>query len=241
MGLGDSRESAPVRRFVPAWLRAPQGVFPGVLALELVLARTEKVAIAIPRVYGYPEGFEIELRVISGADGAELDSRLYRAGRAGHLDLDDRGLPPPEMLRFAVEFADGSRVTNTMPVAKDLHVKPDGPVMHAQGGGGGAGNWRQFLWVWPLPPAGALTFVCEWPALRHSCHAAHARRPGHPRRRRPSRGPVPSRGPAAPAVATRPRSTHPQPAIRLLDTRPRQGHWLLNRSSSGSDCTRPMH
>jgi hypothetical protein len=167
MGLGDSHESAPpVRRFVPARLRAPQGVFPGVLALELVLARTEKVAIAIPRVYGYPEGFEIELRVISGADGAELDSRLYRAGRAGHLDLDDRGLPPPEMLRFAVEFADGSRVTNTMPFAKDLHVKPDGPVMLAQGGGGGAGNWRQSLWVWPLPPAGSLTFVCEWPALQ---------------------------------------------------------------------------
>ncbi len=166
MGLGDSHEPAPVRRFVPAWLRAPQGVFPGVLALELVLARTEKVAIVIPRVYGYPEGFEIELRVISGPDGAELDSRLYRAGLAGRLDLDDQGLPPPEMFRFAVEFADGSRVTNTMPFAKDLHVQPGGPVMHAQGGGGGAGNWRQFLWVWPLPPAGSLTFVCEWPALQ---------------------------------------------------------------------------
>ena len=166
MGFGDSHESAPVRRFVPAWLRAPQGMFPGVLALELVLARTEKVAIAIPRVYGYPDGFEIELRVISGPDGAELDSRLYRAGLAGRLDLDDRGLPPPEMLRFAVEFADGSRVTNTTPFAKDFEVQPDGPVMHAQGGGGGAGNWRQFLWVWPLPPAGSLTFICEWPALQ---------------------------------------------------------------------------
>jgi hypothetical protein len=32
------------------------------------------------------------------------------------------------------------------------------------GGGGGGGRWRQDFWVWPLPPAGSLAFVCEWPA-----------------------------------------------------------------------------
>ena len=40
--------------------------------------------------------------------------------------------------------------------------------MHAQGGGGRAGNWRQFLWAWPLPPPGLLTFICEWPAVQIS-------------------------------------------------------------------------
>ena len=24
----------------------------------------------------------------------------------------------------------------------------------------------QSLWVWPLPPSGAVTFICEWPAVR---------------------------------------------------------------------------
>jgi hypothetical protein len=32
------------------------------------------------------------------------------------------------------------------------------------GRGGGGGYWRQTHWVWPLPPAGPLVFVCEWPA-----------------------------------------------------------------------------
>lgn len=149
---------------VPAWLRSPNGVLPGVAALELVLARTDWVAVGIPRVYGFPQGFEIELRVISG-DGEELDSRLFRAHRAGHLRPDAQGLLPPEMLRLGVEFADGSRVSNVMPAVRDLEVAPEGPVMWPQGGGGSAGDWRQSLWVWPLPPKGPVRFSCEWPAL----------------------------------------------------------------------------
>ncbi len=80
------------------------------------------------------------------------------------------------MLRIAVEFADGSSVTNVMPMTTDLETEPAGPTMQAQGGGGGGGDWRQFLWVWPLPSAGRLTFICEWPALgialaRHTVNA----------------------------------------------------------------------
>ena len=31
------------------------------------------------------------------------------------------------------------------------------------GGGPHSAFWR--WWAWPLPPAGPLEFVCEWPAL----------------------------------------------------------------------------
>ncbi len=31
------------------------------------------------------------------------------------------------------------------------------------GGGPRSAFWR--WWAWPLPPAGPLEFVCEWPAL----------------------------------------------------------------------------
>jgi len=145
------------------------GGLAGVAALELVLARTDWVAVGIPRVCGFPQGFEIELRVISG-DGEELDSRLFHAHRAGHLRPDAQGLLPPEMLWLGVEFADGSRVSKVMPAVRDLEVAPEGvapegPVMWPQGGGGGAGDWRQSLWVWPLPPKGPVRFSCEWPAL----------------------------------------------------------------------------
>jgi hypothetical protein len=86
------------------------------------------------------------------------------------------------MLRFGVEFADGSKATNTAdePLANfedgSTHLSlafqasgaagvPAGPVLRTGGGGsGGGGNWKQSVWIWPLPPLGRLTFVCQWPA-----------------------------------------------------------------------------
>ena len=101
-------------------------------------ARNASINTGGQRIYGYPEGFELELRVISDADSHELDSQLIRDGRAGHLELDEQGLPPPEMLRFAVPFADGSNATNTTPVSRDLNTPPDGPGYAGPG-------WR---WRW---------------------------------------------------------------------------------------------
>jgi hypothetical protein len=87
---------------------------------------------------------------------------------------------PQEMLRFGVEFADGTKATNTVdqPVAdlgggtmsvsnmmsrSEAPQAPAGPVLRLGGGGGGGGSWRQSIWIWPLPPPGRLTFVCQWP------------------------------------------------------------------------------
>jgi hypothetical protein len=42
--------------------------------------------------------------------------------------------------------------------------EPTGPLMFGRGGGGGGAKWEQRYWVWPLPPAGPMAFVCEWPA-----------------------------------------------------------------------------
>jgi hypothetical protein len=63
-----------------------------------------------------------------------------------------------------VQFADGSKATNTA----GFHHGPEppsGPIMQAGAGGGGGGSWRETLWVWPLPPPRPLVLVCEWPAL----------------------------------------------------------------------------
>ncbi|MFL6222641.1 MAG: hypothetical protein ACJ75K_07385, partial [Actinomycetes bacterium] len=40
----------------------------------------------------------------------------------------------------------------------------DRPVLNQHGGGGGGLAWDMEHWVWPLPPPGPFTFVCEWPA-----------------------------------------------------------------------------
>jgi hypothetical protein len=154
---------------MPPWVRAPSGTLPGVLALELVLARTEQVAVCMTRLGAYPEGFELDLVTMAGADRDELDPQLFgRRGMRGRRlsgGLDAGAGIPSEMLRFGVEFADGTKATNTSGRVRWPHEEPPaGPVLTPGGGGGGGGNWRQTLWVWPLPPAGRLAFVCEWPA-----------------------------------------------------------------------------
>jgi hypothetical protein len=163
----------PARHRLPPWLSAPSGTLPGVVALELVLAQTAKVAVCVTRLGVYPSGFEIDLVTMAGAeDDDALDPKLFlRPWMRDQLAAGYAGLPA-EMLRFGVEFADGTKATNTAArfslggrgTQPDLHNEPDGPVLHAGGGGGAGGNWRQSMWVWPLPPAGSLTFVCEWPA-----------------------------------------------------------------------------
>lgn len=65
-----------------------------------------------------------------------------------------------------MQFSDGSRATKTSGFHHHGGRAPAGPVLRTGGGGGGGGNWRQSQWVWPLPPPGTLTLVCEWPAMR---------------------------------------------------------------------------
>ncbi len=37
-------------------------------------------------------------------------------------------------------------------------------MLSTGGGSAGGANWTQSIWIWPLPPPGRLTFVCQWPA-----------------------------------------------------------------------------
>lgn len=168
------------RHRTPPWLAAPSDILPGVVPLELVLARTPKVAVCVSRLGAYPSGFELDLITIAADDTDELDPLFFE----GHRFRGGRraGEIANEMLRFGVEFADGTKATNTaeQPLvspgghATTVHLtaangsreprEPVGPVLMTGGGGGGGGHWRQSVWIWPLPPPGRLTFVCQWTA-----------------------------------------------------------------------------
>jgi hypothetical protein len=154
----------PERFRPPPWFGPPDGTLPGVVALELILARTDAVAVCITRLSAYPTGFEFDLLTMTAADADDelLDPMLF--GHRRHRA--HRGLAgiPPEMLRVGVQFADGGKATNTSGFHRPDDDPPAGPVMLGGGGGGGGGRWRQTEWVWPLPPPGPVTFVCEWPA-----------------------------------------------------------------------------
>jgi hypothetical protein len=166
---------------MPPWVGAPRGVLPGVVALELVIARTSSIAVAITRLDAYPSGFALDLVTMADQNDDELDPALFEGRRLLHRRGEAAtGEIPNQMLRFGLEFADGrkatnvaespllcrgSRTTTTMhAIAEKAPDQPAGPVLNAKGGSGGSGEWRQSFWVWPLPPPGPLTFACEWPA-----------------------------------------------------------------------------
>ena len=170
LGVSDFFEPPPPRRVpepqryrMPAWFGPPVGTLPAVVPLERVLARTDRVAVCATRLAAYPSGFEFDIVTMSTDDEHELDPLLFGAPHRRHLGSGGAAIPP-EMLRVGVQFADGSKATNTGGF-HDANGPPPGAVMHPGGGGGGGGSWRQTLWVWPLPPPGPLVLACEWPAL----------------------------------------------------------------------------
>jgi hypothetical protein len=146
---------------MPPWFGAPHGTLPGVVAVERILAQTGDVAVGVTRLAAYPSGFEVDVITMSADDQHDLDPWMF-----GHHRMQ-RGATeevPPELLRFGVLFSDGSKATNTGGFHHDREP-PAGPIMHPGGGGGGGASWHQTHWIWPLPPPGTLTFVCEWPAM----------------------------------------------------------------------------
>jgi len=171
-GLSEARRH---RRIRPGWFGPPENVAPGVVLLELVLVNTGDVALYLNTVLAYPTGFELRLDTRARLESDDEDedapdplgSYWRMSGR--RLRRNSREIPP-EVLRFGVEFSDGSKVTNIasehafFPEAKESDARPESaPRLVNQGGGGGGGSWHDAYWVHPLPPPGKLAFVCEWP------------------------------------------------------------------------------
>jgi hypothetical protein len=135
-------------------------MLPGVVPVELVLANNHRAAISVGRCSAYSTGFELEVRVlVRGAEANELNPSLN-----GVYRLPGRRTTFEEMLRFGIEFSDGRKATNVGGRGPAGSGEPSEPVLWGMGGGGGGGRWQQDFWVWPLPPTGPLSFVCEWPA-----------------------------------------------------------------------------
>jgi hypothetical protein len=150
---------APQRPRPLPWIGPPDNVLGAVVPLNVLLARTDDVAITVAGGFAYPTG--VELTVSARSRRAEhdwMDSFQPRFARR------KPGLPP-ELLRFGIEFADGRRATNLgWPWSGRPDDEPERPVLAQHGGGGSGRHFRQEFWLWPLPPPGPLAFVCEWPA-----------------------------------------------------------------------------
>ena len=110
--------------------------------------------MAIIGIAAYARGFEFFL------------ARRIRPGTPG-LDED----PTPEMLRrrrretedfpISVQFSDGRTAISGIRRCGDF--EPTGPILQLRGGGGTSHSQLFRRRVWPLPPAGPLEFICQWP------------------------------------------------------------------------------
>ena len=138
------------------WLSAEDRTVEGVVAVQLVLAETERAAVILTDLGASPHGlsFTRVALVRSSADSASGSSRWPQ-----HMEV------PKEGLRFGVGLADGTKV-----VADDFGWAEDGPgddrayTLLSRGGSGGACREDDRFRLAPLPE-GDLRFACAWPEL----------------------------------------------------------------------------
>lgn len=99
----------PPRYRQPPWVGPPRGTLPGVVALELLLGQTDKVAVYIRRLAAYPSGFEFDITTITapGDDEADLlDPMMFGPRHRGSRPGSDL---TSDMLRIGVQFPTAAR------------------------------------------------------------------------------------------------------------------------------------
>jgi len=156
-------DGVPSAEPVPPWSQRPwdppEAGFPGVVPFStLVLARTERAAVAINGLSAYAAGFEIYVtaRFRPGTD----------TGPGGPVPGGPGPGGPLRSFRFGLQLADGTKVIGQRGGGgPDGDAEPDGPILRMFLGGASPRSSLSRWWAWPLPPAGPLEFVCEWPTL----------------------------------------------------------------------------
>ena len=63
---------------------------------------------------------------------------------------------------ISLRLSDGTLVSSDRP--RDDSA-PTAPILRFNGGGGTANRQVLRFWAWPLPPAGPLEFICQWPTF----------------------------------------------------------------------------
>ena len=148
------------------WQGPPANVLAGVAPLRFVLARTNSLALTVTSVRVYRTGLAFTLTLLRHGEGA-FDHRRFHYM---HQPLNRDGTVRPEFLRLGLAFSDGRKATNLHATMQErLAMRKEGEpppeaVLRPCGGQGSGGEYTFEYWAWPLPPAGPLGFVCEWPS-----------------------------------------------------------------------------
>jgi hypothetical protein len=142
---------------IPSWLRPPEAMVPGIVPVELLLARTDIRAILATALRAYPTGLHFVLTV------RPRPGQPHQ--RRHHSDRDHHRFHHHD-LWLELRFADGHTASNDprrCPRTFETQ-QPDPPFLYCHGGGGSERGWHSRYWLWGLPPPGPLAFVCAWRA-----------------------------------------------------------------------------
>jgi hypothetical protein len=146
----------------PPWVAPPGDELPAALPAPIMLVRTAHTVVALTEILVYSVG--VEFTLTGRIRMAEVPDRwplsMFSGGAPG-------GPLPDDVLRFGLQLADGFKLTNldSQVGRHDPATEPQHPVMRptkANTDSPGRYDFRQ--WMWPLPPPGKLTVVCEWPS-----------------------------------------------------------------------------
>lgn len=121
------------------------------------LVRNDALAVLLAGLVAFPAGFTVTVVAVSRLSPPKVPINIL--GRGGPVGRD----PAEERFRFGIGFSDGSKVSDRW------HRRPpDGDpgqrVLQHRSGEGGDRRFSQAFWCAPLPPAGPMRFVCQWPA-----------------------------------------------------------------------------
>jgi hypothetical protein len=151
----------PPRPQAPEWVGPPDNVMPASFPLDVVLARTDDLALFVHSGRAYRHGFEFTFALHTRTTHDRRSDPMVGWHAPPGDELSD------DVVRFGIAFADGRKATvfERRPWWGDPeHVVTPEIVLSQRGGGGGGSSWDFRFWAWPLPPEGPLTFVTEWPS-----------------------------------------------------------------------------
>ena len=149
---------------LPDWIHKPSDEVGVLVPHAAVIARSKQALVALAGFHVYSKGVEILLMLRTLSEFVLDDPTGFRELMRRRIDPTNDSLPDT-VFRFGVEFSDGRRATSLDRnwFGPDWQTKPP-PSIHlgmTGGGGGAAFDWQ--FWLWPLPPPGVVTLVCEYP------------------------------------------------------------------------------
>jgi len=161
------QDPEPTPRALPAWIQPPDGEIPVPLAVGRVLARVPSAALLLKRIDVYSSGCEFRIAVAARRDRSQPEERWFDIldviQPMGHHRRRRSGP------RVGVTLADGRTATGDEDRPSLERDERTGPIVTLRGGGGGGSDQNYEMtyraWLWPVPPAGALTLHYAWPGL----------------------------------------------------------------------------